>query len=79
MPIERIRASDMKRMKNELDTATALAETLKEKHAAVLTELSSKIWTGSGKRCLCCGVHFSERHHIDCVLNNAIDLLEDEL
>lgn len=79
MPIERIRASDMKRMKEELDTATELAKTLKEKHTAVLTELNNKLWTGSGKRCLCCGVHFSERHHADCVLNNAIEILEDEL
>jgi hypothetical protein len=79
MPIERIRASDMKRMKEERDAAVLKNKQLVLRDNRVLEELRSKLWAGAHKTCRGCGVHFSERHHADCVLNNAIEILEDEL
>lgn len=78
MPIERIRASDMKRMKEERDGAVTKSKELVFRDTRVLEELRSKLWD-KDKFCVACGVHFSERHHADCVLNNAIEILEDEL
>lgn len=78
MPIERIRASDMKRMKEERDDAVIKNKQLVLRNNRVLEELRSKLWD-KDKFCVACGVHFSERHHAYCVLNNAIEILEDEL
>lgn len=78
MPIERIRASDMKRMREERDAAVTKSKELVFKNTRVLEELKNKLWD-KDKFCVACGVHFSERHHSYCVLNNAIEILEDEL
>lgn len=78
MPIERIRASDMKRMKEELAKAEQQSKLFSIRNRKLLEELRSKLWD-KDKFCVACGVHFSERHHSYCVLNNAIDILEDEL
>jgi predicted nucleotidyltransferase component of viral defense system len=78
MPIERIRLSKYKEMQEELDTAEQQSKLFSMRNRRVLEMLRSQLWD-KDKFCVACGHHYSERHKPDCVLNNAIEILEDKL